>query len=339
MNSRLPNLYCHDLGPPLEDFRAAVIAGLSATPRRLSPKFFYDAKGSALFDQITDLAEYYPTRTEIGLLRHHGNAIADWLGHDGLLIELGSGSETKIGVLLDALQPSAYMPIDISGNHLFESARRIAAGHPTLSVHALCADYTRDFPIPESVAGLAPAVFYPGSSIGNFEPGTARSLLSRVADMLGPGARMLIGVDLEKNVARLEAAYNDAQGVTAEFNLNLLHRIRHTLQAEVEIDAFRHIARYDSTHKRIEMHLVATRPTVIRLGEHAFRFGRGDGIHTENSYKYSVERFQALALEAGWTCSHVWQDDEALFSLHGLTMGPAQAATPSSHRPVGRGGR
>ncbi len=324
MSTALPNLHFHDLGPPVEDFRAAVIEGLAVKPRRLSPKFFYDANGSALFDQITALPEYYPTRTEIALLRGHGRAIADWLGHDGLLIELGSGSETKIGVLLDALQPSAYMPVDISGHHLLESSRRIAARHPGLAVHAVCADYTRHFPVPEAVAKLGRAAFYPGSSIGNFEPDAARTLLGRVAAILGPGARMLIGVDLQKDVVRLAAAYNDVQGITARFNLNLLHRIRRELGAEVEIDAFRHHAAYDPALGRIEMHLIATRPTRIRLDGLDFRFEPGDGIHTENSYKYSVADFQALASDAGWDCTHVWQDDEALFSLHGLTVGPAR---------------
>lgn len=313
-----PNLVLHDLRPPPDDFRAAVLDGLGHRPRRLSPKFFYDARGSQLFDAITRLPEYYPTRTEIALLRAHGGEIAAMLGADGLLVELGSGSDVKIRVLLGAVRPRAYLPVDISRAHLARSARAIAADQPALAVHALCADYTRPFALPEGLRQMRRAVFYPGSSIGNFEPDAARHLLARIAELLGPGGRLLIGVDLKKDPARLHAAYNDAQGVTAAFNLNLLVRIERELGAEVDAGAFRHHAFYDAARGRIEMHLVAARATTVRLDGRAFDFAAGEGIHTENSYKYEVDEFAALAAGAGFRGLRVWRDAESLFSIHCL---------------------
>lgn len=320
MSSPPANMTFHDLGPAADDFRSAVIEGLGRQPRALSPKFFYDARGSALFDAITCLPEYYPTRTEIALVRAHGAEMSELLGHDGLLIELGSGSEVKIEVLLDALRPRIYLPVDISGQHLQASAQRIAHTHPTLDVIALCADYTRPFELPERVRELPRAAFYPGSSIGNFEPGAATRLLIGVAALLGPGGRLLVGVDLKKDAERLTAAYNDAQGITADFNLNLLRRIRDELGAQVDIDGFRHHAFYNAAVGRIEMHLVATRAQTIVIGEQRFDFAPNDTIHTENSYKYAVDEFIALAAAAGFASLRVWQDAERLFSVHCLEV-------------------
>ena len=324
-----PNLHFHDLGPTPADFRAAVITGLSRHPRQLSPRFFYDEKGSALFDLITRLPEYYPTRTEIELLRRHGAEIAALLGHGGLLIELGSGSNDKIRVLLDAVQPAAYLPIDISGAHLRASARALAADHPHMQVHALCADYTRPFALPTALADLRRAAFYPGSSIGNFEPAQARQLLQRVASLLGPGGRLLIGVDLQKPVAILEAAYDDAQGVTARFNRNLLVRMRDELGADVLPEDFSHLARYNHEAGRIEMHLTATRPLSIGLDAHRFDFAQGDGIHTENSYKYTLAGFEALAGLAGFTRLEAWCDEQRLFSVHCLEVREVSGDLPA----------
>ncbi|MGL1834681.1 L-histidine N(alpha)-methyltransferase [Rhodocyclaceae bacterium SMB388] len=333
-DTRPPNCQLHDLSPSVEDFRTAVVAGLSRRPRSLSPKFFYDEQGSTLFDAITRLPEYYPTRTEIGLLRQHGGEIAAWLGHGTLLIEFGSGSEVKISTLLDALRPAVYMPIDISREHLWHSAVSIARGHPALEVHALCADYTRPFSLPERLPGLPRAGFYPGSSIGNFDPGSAVQLLGGIAELLGPGGRMLVGVDLKKDAARLHAAYNDAQGVTARFNLNLLRRMRDELGAQLEPDGFSHHAFYNAAQGRIEMHLVATRSQTIVIGDHRFAFEADEGIHTENSYKYSIAEFQALAAEAGFESVRTWQDEQALFSLHGLEVaGPSAGRAPGGSPP------
>jgi dimethylhistidine N-methyltransferase len=320
MSAQPANLAFDDLRPPLEDFCAAVIAGLARRPRSLSPKFFYDARGSELFDEITGLPEYYPTRTEIALLREHGAAMAALLGHDTLLIELGSGSDAKIRVLLDALRPRAYVPIDISREHLLRSARGIAGDHPGLAVHALCADYTRAFALPEAVRGLRRAAFYPGSSIGNFEPDQACALLRGVAELLGPDGRLLVGVDLKKAPVRLHAAYNDSQGVTARFNLNLLHRIRRELGADIDPAAFRHHAFYNGDAGRVEMHLIATRPQTVVVDARRFEFAEGDGIQTENSYKYAVDEFGALAAAAGFDTLRVWQDRERLFSVHCLVV-------------------
>jgi len=315
-----PNLHFQDLRPPAADFRAAVLEGLGRRPRSLSPKFFYDARGSALFDAITRLPEYYPTRTEIALLRRHGAEMARLIGHDALLIELGSGSDVKIRVLLDALRPRAYMPLDISHEHLWRSARAIAADHPALAVHALCTDYTRPFALPAAVLGLRRAAFYPGSSIGNFEPAQAQRLLRAIGALLGPDGRLLIGVDLKKDPARLHAAYNDRDGVTARFNLNLLERMRSELGAEVDPGGFRHHAFYDAEAGRIEMHLIANCAQTLVVDGCRFDFAAGEGIHTENSYKFDVAEFAALSAAAGFDTLQVWQDEEGLFSVHGLAV-------------------
>ncbi len=320
MNGAPANLHIHDLRPPPADFRAAVIEGLGQRPRRLSPKFFYDAQGSALFDEITRLPEYYPTRTEIGILRRHAAEMAALVGRDTLLIELGSGSDVKVRLLLDALHPRAYLPIDISHEHLARSAGAIAADYPALAVHALCADYTRRFELPEAVSGFPRAAFFPGSSIGNFEPAQARRLLAAVGALLGRGGRMLIGVDLKKDPALLDAAYNDSRGVTARFNRNLLHRMRRELDAAVDPAGFHHHAFYNSVEGRIEMHLVAMRDQVIGVDGTRFPFAAGDGIHTENSYKFNVEEFGELARAAGFETLRVWQDEAELFSVHALAF-------------------
>lgn len=314
----LPNFHFHDLHPEPEDFHLDVIAGLSQTPRRLAPKFFYDERGSQLFDAITRLPEYYPTRTEIELLQRHGEDMAEMLGNDGLLFELGSGSDTKIRVLLDALQPRTYAPIDISREPLRLAAGAIAGDHPELEVHAICTDYSKPLALPRAVAATRRSAFFPGSSIGNLDPGQARELLRRIAGIIGPEGRLLIGVDLKKPSAQLHAAYNDSEGVTAQFNLNLLTRINRELDADFDLAAFRHDAFYNAQRGRIEMRLVATAPQRVRIDGCRFEFQAGESIHTENSYKFSVEEFQALAAQAGLASLRVWQDDDALFSVHCL---------------------
>lgn len=312
------SVHFHDLHPTPADMRAEVLAGLAQAQKRIAPKFFYDAAGSALFDAICNLPEYYPTRTEIAILRTHGAAMAARLGREALLIELGSGSSLKIQVLLEALRPAVYMPVDISREHLLDSANRLAGDFPGLAVHAVCADYSVPFALPVEDHEHPRAAFFPGSSVGNFEPTDAARFLRRVAALLGPGGRLLIGVDLRKDTARLEAAYNDAAGVTAAFNLNLLTRFNRELGADFDLDGFRHQAFYNTAEGRIEMHLRSLRPQQVQIGAARFAFRAGESIHTECSYKYSIAGFHALAQQAGFVPEAVWTDPEDLFSVHCL---------------------
>jgi len=314
-------VHFYDLHPPMADLKAEVLKGLSSLPKAISPKFFYDEYGSQLFDQITELPEYYPTRTEIGILQAHGQEMISLLGKDCLLIELGSGSSLKIRVLLDALQPAAYMPIDISKEHLLKSAEILAVDYPELAIHATCADYSDHFHLPYEPNGTPKAAFFPGSSIGNFEPLEAQALLQRVAEFLGPGSTLLIGVDIKKDRQRLNAAYNDAAGVTAAFNLNLLTRINRELDADFELSRFNHHAFYNEAQGRIEMHLVSKTPHEVQVDGQTFQFTKGESIHTENSYKYDIAQFQALTNKAGFQPIQVWTDVDDLFSIHCLKVG------------------
>lgn len=309
-----------DFHPTTADVRAEVLEGLSRPRKRLPPKLFYDQQGSRLFDAITELPEYYPTRTEIRILRDHGAAMADRLGRGCVLIELGSGSSLKIQTLLAALQPRVYIPIDISRAHLLESAQALAERFPELSIRAACADYSGPFELPLEPEWRDLAAFFPGSSIGNFDPDDARAFLKRVGRVLGPGGRLLIGVDLKKERAVLDAAYNDALGVTAAFNLNLLTRLNRELGADFEVDAFRHRAFFNEESSRIEMHLVSRGNQRVRVAGQVFDFRLGESIHTENSYKYGIEDFQRLARPAGFVSEQVWTDADDLFSVHCLRV-------------------
>lgn len=320
LESDNPRVHVHDLHPTPADMRAEVLAGLALPQKRLSPKFFYDAEGSRLFDAICELPEYYPTRTEIGILRDHGAEMARLLGAESLLIELGSGSSLKIQVLLEALRPAVYMPVDISGEHLLRSAESLAETFPGLEIHAVCADYSSAFSLPVEDHEHPRAAFFPGSSIGNFEPEDAEQLLRRVTTLLEPGGRLLIGVDLVKDRARIEAAYNDAAGVTADFNLNLLRRINRELGADFALDAFSHQAFFNRDASRIEMHLVSDRNQQVSIGDARFDWVSGESIHTECSYKYSLSSFQQLAERAGFVPEHYWTDNEQLFSVHCLRV-------------------
>jgi L-histidine Nalpha-methyltransferase len=320
MSSPPENLHFYDMQPSTDDFREAVIEGLSHRPKSLPPKFFYDERGSLLFDAITELPEYYPTRTEIELLRGHGMDIARRLGSDILLVELGSGSDVKIRALLRALRPAAYMPIDISREHLFQSARRIAADFPGIQVYAVCADYSCPLCLPDVTDAHRRVAFFPGSSIGNFDPAQARSLLKQIGSLLGAGGQLLIGVDLKKDAGILNSAYNDAQGITAAFNQNLLVRINRELDADFDLDAFRHQAYYNSNRGRVEMHLTAASPQRVHIDGHHFDFQAGESLHTEDSYKYSIEEFSNLAAQADFASEQVWQDEQQLFSVHCLRV-------------------
>lgn len=312
----------HDYHPPAGDLLGEVLGGLTCQPKRLPPKLFYDRHGSQLFDAITRLPEYYPTRTEIGILRSQGAAIAAHLGHDSVLVELGSGSPLKIRVLLDCLRPAVYMPVDISREHLRDSAGHIARDYPKLRVEAVCADYSAGLQLPDLPLDAARAAFFPGSSIGNFEPLAAVGLLRQVGQALGPGGALLIGVDLKKGRQRLDAAYNDSQGITAAFNLNLLTRINREASADFDTSRFAHRAFYNDEAGRIEMHLVSTCRQRVRVDGQHFRFDAGESIHTESSYKYSVDEFQALGTSAGYLAEQVWTDPGHLFSVHCLRVQP-----------------
>ncbi len=305
------------------DFAAAVHRGLTARPKTLPAKFFYDQRGSELFERICELPEYYPTRTEIALLERHAGEIAAAIGDRAALIEFGAGALRKVRLLLDALPDlHAYLPIDISGDHLTENARLLAAEHPHLAIRPVVADFTAAFELPELPAGTRRVGFFPGSSIGNFTPAEARGFLQRAARLLSGGG-LLIGVDLVKDPAILHAAYNDAAGVTAEFNLNVLRRINTELGGDADLDGFAHYAFYQPQLQRIEMHLVSRRAQSLRIGPPAanqarYDFAAGESIHTENSYKYTLAGFRQLAEQAGFHAKAVWRDPDRLFSLHWL---------------------
>ncbi len=293
--------------------------GLSQPQKKLSPKYFYDQKGSQLFDAITELPEYYPTRTEIGLLKKHASEFAELLGKDSVLLELGSGSSIKIRILLEALRPKIYVPMDISKEHLIESANQLAEDYPWLEVHANRVDYSQPWNVPDFGPGRYNA-FFPGSSIGNFEPKDAVELLKQVAKLVGKKGGLLIGVDLKKDKSVLEQAYNDEQGVTAEFNLNVLNHIQDRLDAEIEADNFSHTAIYNEAEGRIEMHLKSEKDQTLRIEGEQYQLKAGETIHTESSYKYSIEEFHQLVAKAGFQPIKTWTDEQQLFSIHYLQV-------------------
>ena len=313
----------HDFHPELGDFRQEVCAGLSREPKQIPPKFFYDKRGSELFEEICNLEEYYPTRTETEILTQRAPDIAARLGPRSRLIEYGSGNSRKVRILLDAMQGRlSYVAIDISKQHLMDSASELAAAYPELEVIAVCADYSKPFPLPNPrrYAVDQSAVFFPGSTIGNFSPEQALEFLRNTAELVGAGGSLLIGVDLKKDPARLDAAYNDTRGVTAEFNLNLLTRMNRELDTDFDVSAFRHQAFYDVGRGRVEMHLVSLKDQTVGLNGSRIRFREGETIHTENSYKFSIEEFHGLATQAGFEPVEVWTDPDRLFSLHYLTV-------------------
>ncbi|KQO74034.1 dimethylhistidine N-methyltransferase [Methylobacterium sp. Leaf88] len=296
-----------------------VLAGLSAPQKFLSAKYFYDAAGSDLFEAITRQPEYYPTRTELGILDAQGAAIAATLPARANLVELGSGSTVKVRrLMVHRPDLAAYVPVDVSESFLRSEAEALARDFPNLTITPVAADFTRAFTLPAGLSDGPVAGFFPGSTIGNFEPPQATRLLAHFGRVLGAGATLIIGVDLVKEKAVLDAAYDDAAGVTAAFNRNLLVRMRSELGAEVDLDAFAHRAFFNPEASRIEMHLVSLKAQTIRIADRDIAFAEGETIHTENSYKYTVERFRALAAEAGWRAEAVWTDPGLLFSIHAL---------------------
>jgi len=298
-------------------FLTDVLDGLSRPRKSLPCKYFYDREGSALFDAICTLDEYYPTRTETALLHDRAAEIAGLAGPGATLVELGSGSSVKVRILLDALaDPAMYVPVDISREHLIAAASRLAGDYPSVTVVPVAADYVQGFALPRGVRPDRTVVFFPGSTIGNFRPAEALGFLRGLGERLGTGTRLLIGVDLRKDRRILEAAYNDAAGVTAAFNMNLLTRINRELGGSFDVTRFAHRAHYDAVRGRIEMHLQSLVTQTVRVAGYPFRFLAGETIHTENSYKYSVPGFRRLAARAGWETERSWTDSDALFSLH-----------------------
>jgi L-histidine Nalpha-methyltransferase len=298
-------------------FAADVVAGLTAKPKWLPPKYFYDRAGSALFDRITRLPEYYLTRAELAILHDHAPEMASLFPPRCALVEFGAGSSRKASVLLRAAaKVEAYVPVDISGEFLRRDAAQLCRDFPRVAVHPLIADFTRRFALPAAIAALPPVGFFPGSTIGNFEPHEAAEFLRHAGTMLGAGALLVIGVDLVKDPEVLYRAYNDAAGVTAQFNLNLLTRINRELGANFHLAAFEHHALYNGEKSRIEMHLASTKRQRVRVAGTSIDFRAGETIHTENSYKYTIESFQALAAGSGWSPLQVWID--GLFGVHAL---------------------
>jgi dimethylhistidine N-methyltransferase len=312
----------HDLKPAVGSFLDDVVAGLSARQKWLPPKYFYDQRGSRLFDAICELPEYYLTRTELAMLEAFAPEMAVRIGRGSAIVEYGSGSGRKTAILLRAVQPIAYVAIDISGEQLGMAVSALASMFPGMHTVALCADYTRALPLAslEAIGGARRIGYFPGSTIGNFTVPEARAFLRNAREAAGPHGAMLVGVDLRKDPSTLHAAYNDAAGVTAAFNLNVLHRINRELGADFVPSAYRHRAHYDEEAGRIEMHLVSARDQQVTIAGRAFAFAAGETIHTESSYKYSVEDFQSLAAEAGFAPEHCWVDERRLFSIHYLSV-------------------
>ena len=319
--SSLQRYQFFDQHPEIADFRADIIRGLSSPEPYISPKYFYDEAGSRLFEEICNSDEYYPTRTEVGIIRNNIDDIVEVLGKDCLLIEPGSGDSYKVRLLLDALRPIAYLPIDISKRYLQDEAQKLAAEFTWLNVHAICADFTGKLELPYHVESTDKVAFFPGSTIGNFVPELAVKVLEEIRMMVGKDGGLLIGVDLQKDTGILNAAYNDKKGYTAEFNKNLLVRINRELGADFNVDLFQHHAFFNEDEHRIEMHLVCMQDQQVKIDDQMFQFKKDQSILTEYSHKYSVEGFQKLAEQAGFKSVKTWVDDDRLFSVHYLQCG------------------
>jgi L-histidine N-alpha-methyltransferase len=296
-------------------FRADVLNGLAEPIPAIPARWLYDRRGSELFDAITRLPSYYPTRTETALMIARMPEIASAIGSVEAVVEFGAGSQTKTPLLLGALHPRAYVPIDISGDYLKDSAATLDENHQRIDVYPVVADFTRPFDLPPEIHGLSRLGFFPGSTIGNFVPRSATDLLRHFRDILGTGSKLLIGMDRIKPVGRLIAAYDDPEGVTAEFNCNLLHRINRELGADIPAEAFAHEARWNDMLSRIEMHLVARRDVDFSIEGRPFSFARGESIHTENSHKYGPRGGRMLLLAGGWTPLNEWADADGDFSV------------------------
>lgn len=310
-----------DLHPRQTDFAQEVLHGLRKPQKELPAKFFYDERGSELFEEITRLPEYYLTRTEISILDDNAEQMVQMMGEDFALIEFGSGSSRKVRILLDQLRGRAtYMPVDISLVYLKESAEKVRSDYPNVDVVAVCADYTLPFHIPAAEQHRKRVVFFPGSTVGNLEPFLASVFFRDTASSLRAGDGMLIGVDLKKDPAVLHAAYNDSRGVTAAFNFNILHHLNRRLGHSFDFAKFEHIAFYNPALGRIEMHLRALESHTVVIRGEEIRFRMGETIHTENSYKYEIDEFHALLERTGFEPVRVWTDRERMFSVHYLRV-------------------
>lgn len=317
--------------PGAEGVHAELLRGLTAARKYLPAKYFYDERGSQLFDLICEQPEYYPTRTEIGILRACATEVADLIGRRCTLIELGGGATRKVRLLLDELRPQHYFGIDISRDFLLQALRDLSLDYPWLHVSPICADFTQAFELP-ALAGPPRLVFFPGSTIGNFEPAEAACFLRRIRGLLDDGDALLIGVDLKKDPQVLHRAYNDEAGITAEFNLNLLHRLRRELDADIDPERFEHRAFYNKALGRIEMHLVSHCEQAVEIRGTSIGFAHGESIHTENSYKYGVEEFRTMSRDAGFSDEKTWTDAENLFSVHYLACRGGKGTSADTRR-------
>jgi dimethylhistidine N-methyltransferase len=314
------NVHYHIGNEPETDMYSEVLHGLRQEKKFISPKYFYDKKGSELFEAITMLTEYYPTRTELLILNKYKDEMAHAIGSDTALVEFGSGSSEKVRTLLEAMPDlKEYVPIDISKDFLYQSARALSIEYPHLDVHAVSADYTDKFGVPDLKSNRK-AVFFPGSTIGNFEPEERMKFLKMTANFLRPKGGLLIGVDMKKDHAVLNAAYNDNKGITSQFNINLLNRLNRELLANFDLEKFQHHAFYHAEKGRIEMHLVSLVNQKITIGNEKVFFTEGETIHTENSYKFTIQEFQDMARQCGFTPKKVWCDDKNWFSMHYLVV-------------------
>ena len=306
-----------DFEPATETFQDDIVTGLNSNPRSLPCKYFYDERGSQLFDEICELDEYYLTRSEISIMKKYAPEMADQIGTGVMLVEYGSGSSIKTRLLLDHLQdPVAYVPVDISRDHLQRVANDLSFAYPHIEVLPVCADFTADFDLPISKrTATHNAVYFPGSTIGNFQPRSVRAMLARIAPLCGTGGGLLIGIDLQKDVDIIESAYNDAKGVTAQFNLNLLSRINRELDGEFDVDQFEHQAVYNDEMGRVEIYLVSQCDQTATVGDESFEFADGETICTEHSHKYTIDGFAELAAEVGLTLHRHWTDDRQLFAV------------------------
>jgi dimethylhistidine N-methyltransferase len=306
----------------LRGFLRDAIAGLESRPKHLPCKYFYDRRGSELFDRICQLDEYYLTRAELALMDQFAPEMGAQIGPGAMLVEYGSGSSVKTRYLLDGLPDAgAYVPVDISGAHLQQTARELARDYPRIEILPVCADFTQDFALPRSRRPVThSAVYFPGSTIGNFMPNEAVSLLRRIAAMCGTGGGLLIGIDLKKDASTIEAAYNDRLGVTAEFNINLLHRMNRELGADFDVDQFFHRARYNADLGRVEMYLISRRAQAASLGGKTIEFDAGETICTEYSHKYTVDEFAAVAAAAGLTLRREWTAEKREFAVLHLAV-------------------
>ena len=312
--------------PAIDQLTLTALEGLRKTPKQLSPVWFYDEEGSTLFDSICELPEYYLTRTEMQIMTQHAAEMARCIGPQAALIEFGSGSSDKTRVLLDKLESLAcYVPIDISRDYLFETAGLLARDYPSLRITPVCADFTQPFDLPVHIAAAhRRIVYFPGSTLGNFETDAAQRVLTTMRTIIGRKGAVLIGIDLRKDPRVLQRAYNDAAGVTAEFNLNALRHMNRELGADFDVDAFEHSALWIENQSRIEMHLVSKRDQEVHLGDEIVRIERGEHLRTECCHKYTLEGFAELAASADMIVSHVWTDPERKFSVQLLEPTPIQ---------------